>query len=265
MEFFAKAAPKEVVFPVQPPPQADTMKPLLMRIMSNPANSLEHIEKQQRSLTPSEAPKQQQQQPHHQQHQHQQQQQQNQQQQKNHHQQQQQQQHQQQQPPPPHQPMPIMMMPSPVSSVPVIYGTPPSVSALPTVADIERSKAEQPALLPPTMFTSGSQETVRWQVIKKCYTCLKKLSFYSFVLSIFAKIVDSIDLFHSKVEIILTFLFQVGGDVSPRESTPKTETFRPEPLTRNQLLQSVSYLIKHDPEFITKLHEAYVKSFNEML
>jgi hypothetical protein len=169
MEFFAKAAPKEVVFPVQPPPQADTMKPLLMRIMSNPANSLEHIEKQQRSLTPSEAPKQQQQlqqqqQPppphHHQQHQHQQQQQQQ------HQQQQQQQQH--QQPPPSHQPMPMVMMPSPVSSVPVIYGTPPSVSALPTVADIERSKAEQPALLPPTMFTSGSQEAVRWQVKKNC-------------------------------------------------------------------------------------------------
>jgi exonuclease VII large subunit len=176
MEFFAKAAPKEVVFPVQPPPQADTMKPLLMRIMSNPANSLEHIEKQQRSLTPSEAPKQQQQQPHHQQHQHQQQQQ-SQQQQKNHHQQQQQQLQQQhhQQPPPPHQPMPIMMMPSPVSSVPVIYGTPPSVTALPTVADIERSKAEQPALLPPTMFTSGSQETVRWQVIKKCFLHVEKI------------------------------------------------------------------------------------------
>jgi len=175
MEFFAKAAPKEVVFPVQPPPQADTMKPLLMRIMSNPANSLEHIEKQQRSLTPSEAPKQQQQQQHqHQQHQHQQ----SQQQQKNHQQQQQQQQLQQQhhqQPPPPHQPMPIMMMPSPVSSVPVIYGTPPSVSALPTVADIERSKAEQPALLPPTMFTSGSQETVRWQVIKKMLLHVEKI------------------------------------------------------------------------------------------
>ncbi|KAK0073900.1 hypothetical protein PV325_009037 [Microctonus aethiopoides] len=38
-----------------------------------------------------------------------------------------------------------------------------------------------------------------------------------------------------------------------------------EPLTRNQLLQAFNYLIKSDPEFMTKLHEAYVKSFNEIL
>jgi mRNA-decapping enzyme 1B len=40
---------------------------------------------------------------------------------------------------------------------------------------------------------------------------------------------------------------------------------RPEPLTRNQLLQAFNYLVKNDPEFVNKLHEAYVKSFSEMV
>lgn len=37
----------------------------------------------------------------------------------------------------------------------------------------------------------------------------------------------------------------------------------PEPLTRNQLLQAFNYLLKHDAEFVNKLHEGYVKSFSE--
>lgn len=37
----------------------------------------------------------------------------------------------------------------------------------------------------------------------------------------------------------------------------------PEPLTRNQLLQAFNYLLKHDSDFVNKLHEAYVKSFSE--
>ncbi|XP_063233342.1 mRNA-decapping enzyme 1 [Bacillus rossius redtenbacheri] len=40
---------------------------------------------------------------------------------------------------------------------------------------------------------------------------------------------------------------------------------RPEPLTKRQLLQATSYLLKHDPDFINKLHEAYVKSFSELV
>ena len=38
-----------------------------------------------------------------------------------------------------------------------------------------------------------------------------------------------------------------------------------EPLTRNQLLQAFNYLLRNDPEFINKLHEAYVKSFSEII
>lgn len=34
-----------------------------------------------------------------------------------------------------------------------------------------------------------------------------------------------------------------------------------EPLTRNQLLQALNYLIENDDEFMKKVHEAYIKSF----
>ncbi|XP_028046858.1 mRNA-decapping enzyme 1A isoform X2 [Monomorium pharaonis] len=48
--------------------------------------------------------------------------------------------------------------------------------------------------------------------------------------------------------------------------SPPESLNRPlEPLTRNQLLQAFSYLLKSDPDFINKLHEAYVKSFGEIL
>lgn len=40
---------------------------------------------------------------------------------------------------------------------------------------------------------------------------------------------------------------------------------QPEPLTQSQLLQAMNYLIKNDPDFVRKLHEAYLKSFTEMV
>jgi mRNA-decapping enzyme 1B len=49
------------------------------------------------------------------------------------------------------------------------------------------------------------------------------------------------------------FTASTGGDMQPS----------PEPLTRNQLLQAFNYLLKHDTDFVNKLHEAYVKSFSE--
>ncbi|KAF7384141.1 hypothetical protein HZH66_012391 [Vespula vulgaris] len=43
--------------------------------------------------------------------------------------------------------------------------------------------------------------------------------------------------------------------------SPAEPLARPlEPLTRNQLLQAFNYLLRSDPDFINKLHEAYVKS-----
>lgn len=46
-------------------------------------------------------------------------------------------------------------------------------------------------------------------------------------------------------------------------SASNTYPVRPEPLTKNQLLQAVSYMLKYDSDFMSKLHEAYVKSFAE--
>jgi len=43
-----------------------------------------------------------------------------------------------------------------------------------------------------------------------------------------------------------------------RHLEPKTN--RLEPLTKNQLLQAFEYLLKNDPDFMVKIHEAYVKS-----
>lgn len=40
---------------------------------------------------------------------------------------------------------------------------------------------------------------------------------------------------------------------------------RPEPLTHNQLIQAINYLLENDPDFIRKIHEAYIKSFNKIV
>ncbi|KAL7300356.1 hypothetical protein TKK_0006979 [Trichogramma kaykai] len=57
------------------------------------------------------------------------------------------------------------------------------------------------------------------------------------------------------------------GMFAASSSPATTESLlRPvEPLTRNQLLQGFNYLLRNDPEFVNKLHEAYVKSFSEIL
>lgn len=37
-----------------------------------------------------------------------------------------------------------------------------------------------------------------------------------------------------------------------------------EPLTKNQLLQALNYLIANDDDFNSKIHEAYIKSFKTL-
>ncbi|XP_022813925.1 mRNA-decapping enzyme 1A isoform X2 [Spodoptera litura] len=66
---------------------------------------------------------------------------------------------------------------------------------------------------------------------------------------------QSQDISHTKPALMPPTMFtaSTGGDVQPS----------PEPLTRNQLLQAFNYLLKHDADFVNKLHEAYVKSFSE--
>lgn len=57
---------------------------------------------------------------------------------------------------------------------------------------------------------------------------------------------------------------------SAHESQPQAPqndglTAAVQPLTETQLLQAISYLMKNDPSFIRKIHEAYLKSFAEMV
>lgn len=48
-------------------------------------------------------------------------------------------------------------------------------------------------------------------------------------------------------------------------SISSTNTIRPEPLTQNQLLQALNYLLENDNDFMKKIHEAYLKSFNKIV
>lgn len=50
--------------------------------------------------------------------------------------------------------------------------------------------------------------------------------------------------------------------IKPIEASPDIQL---EPLNRKQMIQAFHYLLKNDPEFVTKLHEAYVKSFTEII
>lgn len=60
-----------------------------------------------------------------------------------------------------------------------------------------------------------------------------------------------------------------GGNVPINNAiTPTTANLidlKPEPLTRNQFIQAFTHMLRNDPDFVTKLHEAYVKSFSELV
>ncbi|XP_059608677.1 mRNA-decapping enzyme 1A [Phlebotomus argentipes] len=155
MNFFAAAAK----------PTAAKEPPLLQRLMSNPAHSVEHIEKQQRAVTPHEANA---------------------------------------------RPASPQRSENGLTSALRQSGSPPP----PTEGETElyqllkRVDIGKPALMPPTMFRKA-------------------------------------------------------GAASPPGEAP--QDVKPEPLTQNQLSQAMMYLLKNDPEFVKKLHEAYLKSFAEMV
>lgn len=48
---------------------------------------------------------------------------------------------------------------------------------------------------------------------------------------------------------------------SNNNSNTEKKTSTAEPLTKNQLLQALNYLIENDDEFVKKIHEAYINSF----
>lgn len=51
---------------------------------------------------------------------------------------------------------------------------------------------------------------------------------------------------------------------SNNNNTVEKKATTVEPLTKNQLLQALNYLIANDEEFNTKIHEAYIKSFKTL-
>ncbi|CAO1413292.1 unnamed protein product [Diamesa serratosioi] len=66
----------------------------------------------------------------------------------------------------------------------------------------------------------------------------------------------------NKSSLITPSMFQTSLNIEEKIMNPQQQ-IRPEPLTQNQLLQALNYLIENEPDFLTKLHEAYIISFNK--
>ncbi|CAG2053161.1 unnamed protein product [Timema podura] len=98
----------------------------------------------------------------------------------------------------------------------------------------------KPALMPPTMFTSSAS---------KNFVKLETSTPINVNITPLAKPLDGV----SMSNLINNDLInnEVFNDIVP------------EPLTKKQILQAVYYLLKNDQDFINKLHEAYLKSFAE--
>jgi hypothetical protein len=119
----------------------------------------------------------------------------------------------------------------------------------------------KPALMPPTMFLSSSSQA-------------SKLTSTTTTTNITQLLKSSVP---APGDGILTRNMQdnnkVESSFSSLVASATTSTFnnnnRPEPLTQNQFIQAMNHLIQNDPEFIKKLHEAYLsaylKSFTELL
>jgi mRNA-decapping enzyme 1B len=108
---------------------------------------------------------------------------------------------------------------------------------------------QRPALMPPTMFTSSAVKEAP-----------NKLEAGNSIVQVSNSNVASLK---PKPELPVSTL--ATGTSSTVLLDDGVTPVRPEPLTRNQLLQAFNYLVKNDPEFVNKLHEAYVKSFAEMV
>jgi mRNA-decapping enzyme 1B len=73
-------------------------------------------------------------------------------------------------------------------------------------------------------------------------------------------------------KLLAPTMFQASNNEEKASAVPpppqlqqQQQQFRPEPLTHNQLIQALNYLLENDPDFICKIHEAYIKSFNKIV
>ncbi|EDS45470.1 decapping protein 1 [Culex quinquefasciatus] len=107
--------------------------------------------------------------------------------------------------------------------------------------------ATKPALMPPTMFTPGSKNlTDLFGANNNNGTSVTELLVKS----------NSANNNHHAAAAAATM---PPGFFPMAATAPSVE-----PLTQAQLIQAISYLIKHDPDFVRKLHEAYLKSFQAL-
>lgn len=99
--------------------------------------------------------------------------------------------------------------------------------------------ATKPALMPPTMFTPGSKNLTDLFGTANNGTSMSDLLVKS----------NSVNNNHHAAATMPPGFFPMASV---------------EPLTQAQLVQAISYLIKHDPDFVRKLHEAYLQSFQAL-
>lgn len=241
MDFFAKAKVNPMHFKAgDQPVQVHESKPLLVRLMSHPAaHTLEHIEKQQRSTTPQPVPP-------------------------SHH----------------------------------ISTTPMSVVAndIGNLSVTNRSKKKQKVSqlvsipgpnvqeLPPTIAQNESNDSSFLRIQSPVNTSSLLNSHHNnHIIGCSGTNLTSL---FGQTPSFATTEDVISSPMTPRQETasgtnsapalippvmfaafsPAEPVNRPlEPLTRNQLLQAVNYLLRSDPDFVNKLHEAYVKSFSEIL
>ncbi|XP_055691403.1 mRNA-decapping enzyme 1A [Lutzomyia longipalpis] len=194
MNFFAAAAKPTAKEP-----------PLLQRLMSNPAHSVEHIEKQQRAVTPQD-----------------------------------------------------MVAGRPASPQRQENGVANILRRSATSPHAAAAATESATSLPQSwasVLQSANQRTATRPSDKDTddlYQLLKR-----------ADASNSSTSSSIKPALMPPTMFRKAGATSPTSIIAGEE--KPEPLTQNQLLQAMTYLIKNDPEFVKKLHEAYLKSFSEMV
>lgn len=209
MDFFAKASGKTAQKPAAIP--VGTKDNILQRLMSNPAHSVEHIEKQQRSITPQEQ-----------------------------------------------NPVRHKLVPGDRRSVPINFpgavdGKSDSVMNFFRVASPQTQQNIAHTASPLTTFLMHSQSAPPDEPPDVSGT------------SPLAQLLETPQKPALMPPMMFTSASKSETNYLPPNSLNMDKFRNVEPLTKNQMLQALNYLLRTDSDFVVKLHEAYVKSFTEMV